>query len=180
MDIILASREIRNDQAAFFVLGAAEVLPAGELTAEGAFALAKEQKWLSRNAQPYDPARLEEVSLLVMGAFHFRGGLMYSLFPTPHFAYREMVYKRLLQGRNDPAVTLSGERLLRIIGRALDFNGSDQRLAQEMQDAAAEARRQGLMATVLRSFENLTEDTSNLGAQSENIEDIETPMDIAD
>jgi hypothetical protein len=125
LDVLLASREVSYAQAARFILEAAEILPADPAgtAAESAFALALEKGWIPKNAAPQAPARLEDVSLLVMGSFNLKGGLMYSLFRSPHFAYREMVYQQLLQGRNDPALHLSGERLLRIIGRVLSQTG---------------------------------------------------------
>jgi hypothetical protein len=124
MDALLDSGEISYGQAARFILEAAEVYSGqGEAAAEQAFALAAERGWLPKNVQPGTPARLEGVCLLVMGSFDLKGGLMYTLFQTPHYAYREMVYQKLIQGRTDPALPLSGERLLRIIGRTLDHTG---------------------------------------------------------
>jgi hypothetical protein len=48
---------------------------------------------------------------------------MYSLFPGPRYAYRELVYRKILEGRVDPAQTLTGERLLYFLGRALELWG---------------------------------------------------------
>jgi hypothetical protein len=57
-----------------------------------------------------------------MRAFDMRGGLFYALFPGPRYAYRELVRLRFIQGRMDPALAVSGERLLRILGRALEHH----------------------------------------------------------
>jgi hypothetical protein len=78
---------------------------------------------------PADRAlRLNEAAFLVMGAFGIKGGLLYTLFPGPRYAYRELLYKKIIQGRSDGNFTVSGERLLRIIGRALGHTGDDARL----------------------------------------------------
>jgi len=115
LEALLATRALSYEQAASFVLRAADV------TAPGlAFNYASEQKWLPVKATPDGIAALDGVSLLVMGAFGIKGGIMYSATKSPRYAYRELVYQGIIQGRADPDLTVSGERLLFIIGRALD------------------------------------------------------------
>jgi hypothetical protein len=69
------------------------------------------------------PIRLDQFALLLARAFNLRGGIMYTLFPGPRYAYRELVYRKVLDGRVDPAQTLSGERLLYFLDRALELWG---------------------------------------------------------
>jgi hypothetical protein len=57
-----------------------------------------------------------------MKAFNIKGGFMYSLFPGPRYGYRELVYRKIIRGRAYSAMPVSGERLLRIIGRVLGYN----------------------------------------------------------
>ena len=54
---------------------------------------------------------------------------MYSLFHTPRYAYREMVYRKLIQGRANPSMKVSGQRLLQIIDRSLARQGKDEQPA---------------------------------------------------
>jgi hypothetical protein len=68
-----------------------------------------------------------------MNAFNFKGGLMYSLFHTPRYAHREMVYRKLVQGRSDPDLIVSGEKMLQIIGQVLNYSGQDAQLDAEME-----------------------------------------------
>jgi hypothetical protein len=91
---------------------------------EAAFAEALSRGLLPRNAEPEGAIRLGELAFLIMGAFDLKGGLLYTLFPGKRYAYRELVHRRMIQGRTDPALTVSGERLLRILGRALDYRSS--------------------------------------------------------
>jgi hypothetical protein len=126
MDLILDTEELSYGQAAWFVLEAAEALPrsiAGEPERAEAFGAARRWGWLPRQARMEDPILLRELSLLVMEAFRLRGGLMYSLFHTGRYAHRELVYRQFIQGRTDPARRVSGERLLRILGRVLSYTG---------------------------------------------------------
>ena len=92
--------------AALWVQSAAGLAPGGLLPA---------------GAEDGNPIRLDEFAFMLVRAFGFRGGLMYTLFPGPRYAYRELVYRKVLEGRLDPAQTVSGERLLHILGKALEW-----------------------------------------------------------
>jgi hypothetical protein len=134
MDVLLETPAVSGAQAARFVLGAAGLLPelSGQAAEAAAWDLARERGWASGSGNA--ALSLRETAFLVMGAFGFKGGVMYTLFPGPRYAYRELLYRKIIQGRADGGFTLSGERLLRIIGRALRHSGEDARL-----DAALEA-----------------------------------------
>jgi hypothetical protein len=116
----LDSAQVRYAGAALIVLPAAGLMGEDALP-EAAFAEALNRGLLPRGAEMDGAVRLGELAFLIMGAFDLKGGLLYTLFPGKRYAYRELVYRRLIQGRNDPALTLSGERLLRILGRAMDY-----------------------------------------------------------
>ena len=88
---------------------------------EEAFIYAKEHNWLPKNAKIDAPARLDGISLLLMQAFGIKGGFMYSLAKNPHFAYRELVYKEIIQGRTDPRMKVSGDDFLFILSRILSI-----------------------------------------------------------
>ncbi|MDR2158547.1 MAG: hypothetical protein LBP23_00600 [Treponema sp.] len=123
MDLLLDTEELSYGQAAWIVMEAAEVLVAGEQDRAEAFRTARRWGWLPRQARMEDPIPLRELSLLVMEAFRLRGGIMYSLFHTGRYAHRELVYRQFIQGRADPGRRVSGERLLRILGRVLSYTG---------------------------------------------------------
>jgi hypothetical protein len=123
LDALLDSAQATYAGAALIVLPAAGL--AGEdVSPEAVFAEALARGLLPRGAEPGGAIRLGELAFLIMGAFEMKGGLLCALFPGKRYAYRELVYRRLIQGRNDPALTVSGERLLRILGRALDYSAS--------------------------------------------------------
>jgi hypothetical protein len=125
LDALLDAPRVSFSQAALVVLPAAGILDprAGP---EEAFAKARE--WLPRQAAMDAPIRMGELSYLVMGAFGFKGGLMYTLFPGPRYAYRELLHLKIIQGRADGSFTVSGERLLQIISQTLRHSGEDARL----------------------------------------------------
>jgi hypothetical protein len=120
LEAVLTAEALSYEQAASFVLQAADIKPANS-----AFNYAREHKWLSAKTAGDSAAVLNEVSLLIMGAFGLKGGIMYSGFKNPHYAYRELIHKGIIQGRSDPGMAVSGDLLLFMIGRVLDQTEED-------------------------------------------------------
>jgi hypothetical protein len=115
IEALLSAEALTYENAATFVLRAADVP-----VSRAAFDYATEQKWLSPKTTVGSNASLNEVSLLIMGAFDIKGGIMYSLTKSPRYAYRELVHQGIIQGRVDPGITVSGELLLFMVGKVLD------------------------------------------------------------
>jgi hypothetical protein len=115
MDGLLNSNAVSYDQAAQFVLRAADV----PVDPAEAFRYAAERDWVPKNADSGDRASLEGVSLLIMQGFGIKGGLFYNVSKSPHYAYRELTYKNVIQGRADSDMDVSGEFLLFMIGEVL-------------------------------------------------------------
>jgi len=117
---LLETEAVSYEQAAWLVLEAADLSGSFDSPAsDGAFRFAAQHGWLPKKTAPGDKASLEGVSLLVMRSFGIKGGLFYSLFKNTHYAYREMVYQDIIQGRSDPQMTVSGQMLLFIVNRVL-------------------------------------------------------------
>jgi len=115
---LLGLSTVTYEQAAWLLFRAADV-PAQ--SAAQAFNSAKEQKWIGKKVQAGDIARLDRISLLVMRSFGIDGGALYNIFLSPHYAYRELIYKNIIQGRADPSTKVSGEELIFIIGRVMNL-----------------------------------------------------------
>jgi len=84
-----------------------------------AFRYVSDLGWLPQNATATDTARLDGLSLLIMKAFGLKGGAFYTLFQNPHYAYRELQYKKMIEGKTAPAMPVSGDLLLFILSRVL-------------------------------------------------------------
>jgi hypothetical protein len=127
LQTLLQTAAVSYAQAASFVLEAADVTgfnkaggqDAAHSAAQSAMRFAVEKKWLSAKADPQDAITLEALSLLIMKAFGLKGGPMYTLFGGAHYSYRELVFKNVIQGRTDPRMKVSGEKMLFIVGRLL-------------------------------------------------------------
>jgi hypothetical protein len=116
LEALLDSDAVSYEQATAFVLEAAEVsVNSGE-----AFRYASEQSWLPRSAKAADNVRLDGLSLLVMKAFELKGGAFYSIFKNPHYAYRELQYRKIIEGMTAPAIAVSGDLLFFIVNRVLE------------------------------------------------------------
>jgi len=92
---------------------------ARQTSADDAFSIAMERGWLPPSAEANGEAKLNGLSLLVMQAFEIDGGYLYSFFKNPHYAYRAMVYRGIIQGRSDPQMSVSGDLLLYTVNKAM-------------------------------------------------------------
>jgi hypothetical protein len=115
LEAVLASPAVTCSQAADFVLE-------GE---DGAFDKAMSNGWLPKTASPDDPINMGSLSFLLMKAYNLKGGFLYAVFPGPRYAFRAMVSESYIQGDSDPALTVSGENFMLILGRVLSASGSD-------------------------------------------------------
>jgi outer membrane protein OmpA-like peptidoglycan-associated protein len=116
---MLAESALNWSDVAMFALEASGQI---ELTdPQEAFNFAKTRNWLPRNAQIGESARLNGVALLLMRSFNLKGGIFYTIIKNSHYAYRELVYRDIIQGRADPDMRISGDDFLFIIGRILSY-----------------------------------------------------------
>ena len=121
LEVVLESPVVSYDQAALFVLGAAD-----GSAGSGAFDQAMERGWLPKKAARENPATMGGLSFLMMKAFGIKGGMMYAIFPGPRYAFRTMTARSLIQGASDPSMSVSGERFLQILGNVLSAAGGEQ------------------------------------------------------
>ena len=117
---VLEAPVVTCAQAATFVIGSANIDHGGN-----AFEYAAKNGWI-RNASAQTPITLGMLSHLVMKAFNIKGGMMYSIFHGQRYAYRSMVSQSYIQGISDPAMTVTGERFLLLLGKVLSAEGGEQ------------------------------------------------------
>jgi outer membrane protein OmpA-like peptidoglycan-associated protein len=150
IETLLNTSVVTYAQASRFVLEAANVLATGN--PEEAFNYAVGQNWLPEDVASGDPARLDRISLLLVGSFKINGGIMYQITNSSHYAYRELVHMNVIQGRTTPRMSVSGERLVFYINRLLGLQDARE-LAENRRQARlyareAVARRQALAAEI--------------------------------
>ena len=102
------------------VLTAAGLVAEDAVEEEALEALGK-QGWGMLPKTLDDDILLGEYSFLLMKALDIPGGLMYLIFPGPRYASRELNYRSITIGKNNPYKILSGEEIVGILGRALGW-----------------------------------------------------------
>ena len=80
--------------------------------------------WNMKNKEPGEYITLGEYSLMLMKTFSIEGGIMYQLFPGPRYAARELYYLELIDENRNSNRYLSGEEVIRILGRFLEWKES--------------------------------------------------------
>jgi hypothetical protein len=120
LQTLLQTTAVSYAQAADFVLEAAGIAGSyNETSEQDSLSFAVEKKWLPAKADAQKPISLVNLSHLVMKAFGVKGGPMYTLFNSAHYSYREMVFQDIIQGRSDPHMKVSGEKMIFIVNRLL-------------------------------------------------------------
>ena len=122
MDAMLEADTVSAAKAARFVLGSADLLPAGLSGPEAekaAYETAFSNSWIKTGAEKN--VTLKDTAFLIMKVFNLKGGVMYSLFKNPRYAYREMIYRKLIQGVTDQSMKVSGQKLLVILDKTSKY-----------------------------------------------------------
>jgi len=122
LETVMKTSVVTCAQAARFVTASVEgdaSIRSDASFSQNEFEQALEKGWLPKGTTPDEGITLGKLSLLIMQAFEIRGGLMYMILPGQRYAFRTMVSRSFIQGRADPAMKVSGERFLDILGRVL-------------------------------------------------------------
>ena len=138
LDLLLETNAITTGVAARFVMGAVGITPpglSGAAAVNDAYQEALSRGWVKKG--PEDAISLQEAAFLMMNVFEIKGGIMYSIFRSPRYAYREMIYQKLILGRTDANMNLSGQRFLQILGRTLNYSGERERMDTVMRNNGA-------------------------------------------
>ncbi len=107
-------------QTTYLVLTAVELLDENE-DIPGVMSALEAQQWKIDSKDAEEFITLGEYSYMLMKAFGLSGGLMYKIFPGPRYAARELDYLNFIDENKSPYRTLSGEEVLRILGRLLEW-----------------------------------------------------------
>ncbi len=78
-------------------------------------------KWNMKNKESGEYITLGEYSYMLMKSFNINGGIMYQIFPGPKYAARELFYLRFIDENRNPNRFISGEEVIRILGRLLEW-----------------------------------------------------------
>lgn len=122
VDAILSADTVSAAVLARFALGAADLLPpelSGPDAEKAAYDMALQKGWIT--IPENKNATLKDTAFIIMCAFDLKGGLLYTWFKSPRYAYREMLYLKLIWGHADEAMPVTGQRLLMILDKTVSY-----------------------------------------------------------
>ena len=124
VDGLLAQETASYGQVSYLVLVASDNLSEDSDEAR-AFELLENLGWAPDGATVDSKTDLASYALILMRAFGLKGGVMYSLFAGPRYAYRELSSRQVIQGRSDPGMAVDGSTAVRMLGRVFDIIGAN-------------------------------------------------------
>lgn len=86
---------------------------------------ARQQGWLPEEVTGDDTITFGRFAFLIMQVHGERGGIMYSLIPSPRYAAREAVFKEWSLRSLPPGEEISGETAVRVLGNYLATKGTE-------------------------------------------------------
>ncbi len=122
VDRLLDQEKATVADAAYLILAASNIVTEADRP-DAVMAALSERKLLPNARSASDPISLGEVSYLIMQTLGIKGGLLYSIFPGPRYAARELASLRLVPGNAHPSRTVSGREVMHILGGALELKG---------------------------------------------------------
>ena len=122
IDGLLEEEKATYGKAVYMVLSAAEMI-SEDATADEALTALEQAGWKVKMKAAEEPIQLGTYAYIVMRAFEIKGGIMYTLFPGPRYASRELGFKGYIKRNAGAYRTLSGREALRILGRVLQNKG---------------------------------------------------------
>jgi len=129
LDTLLKTNAVTTSVAARFVMGAAGLTSpelSGAVANNAAYEAALSKGWVKSAAG--EAISAQETAFLMMNVFELKGGIMYRVFHNPRYAYREMIYLKLIPGRSYANSGLSGQKFLQILGRVLNYTGEREQM----------------------------------------------------
>ncbi len=117
LDTFFSQDNVSREAAAYAVSRSAGLIGADEDLPDAIAALSDMGLDPDR-FEPWESAiRMDEYSYLLMLAYDLNGGFMYSLFPGPRYAIRELRHEIVLSDTEDPSQLLPPHRAVRILER---------------------------------------------------------------
>ncbi len=125
IDNIIESQGISYGEASYLAaLGTG--LADDEADIQTAFTIMSSRDFNKNSKTADQPATLGEFAYLLMESLEIKGGLMYSLFPSPRYAVRELVYLGIIDFEAHPGNKLRGTDALNMLSELLSLQEAEQ------------------------------------------------------
>ena len=90
------------------------------------FNLLKSESYFDSADEADSQATIARTAFVYMKALGIKGGLFYSLFPSPRYAFKELKAKGILPSETDPDMKLSGRESIDLFNQCLEIAGGAQ------------------------------------------------------
>ena len=116
---IISSKKITSGQAAYL---SAVYLNAVQEQADYSPSVKalEELSLLKEGTSPNDFISIDQCAFLFAKTTGIKGGLFYTLFPTPRYAFKELQAKKIIPPDQDPSFSLSGRDAIAILNGCID------------------------------------------------------------
>ena len=122
IDQLLSQEVARFDTAAYLILSASGHIDESASPAEAVEKLIS-MKLALKGQKPDGALTVDRMSYILMKAVGVKGGIMYTLLPGPHYAYRELGAVEAVETSGGPARKVSGQEVIRSLRYALELKG---------------------------------------------------------
>jgi len=123
IDELLEKQNADFGRSSYMVLTASGLIDDNSTMEESIKYLTK-HGWDMGDKEPGAYITLGEYSFILMQYFEMDSGIMYKIFPGPRYAARELYYLKLIDEDGSPGRTISGEEVIRILGRLMEWKES--------------------------------------------------------
>ena len=123
IDSILGQKAISWENAAWLVGRATQLLGDG-VTPADAVQKAVSAGWGPAARAPEEPLDLRSYSYALIKALEIPHGLMFQIFPSPRYALRELVFRKIVPVTLPPDKQVSGEEAMRFLQAAQDWKAA--------------------------------------------------------
>jgi len=118
VDRLLEQERATYGHSAYMVLTSLGEIPEDASVQEAAKRLSAEG-WSLKPRSAEQPITLGEYSYMLIEAFDIKGGIMYTIFPGPRYAAKELKFLEFIPGSSTPGRSLDGAEAVQILGRLL-------------------------------------------------------------
>lgn len=120
IDQILANQAVTEAQAVWLVARAVGLVDEA-VPAEDAYPKAVSAGWLLPGEPPEGPITLAGFSQVLVKALGIPTGIVYAVFPGPRYAFRELLFRRILPQGASPGAAVSGQEALTYLQNAQNW-----------------------------------------------------------
>jgi len=90
------------------------------------FEALKAEDFFASDDEADSAATVAKISYVYMKALGIKGGLFYTLFPSPRYAFKELKARGILPVETDPSMTISGRESLDLFSSCLEIVGGNE------------------------------------------------------